>query len=448
MPSKEEVEEHYLTHLPSGSWFQFCVQGKGTVVPHFKQKKRADGLTETRFDNCFMSTHGSPMATMLVAREKSTRMTLANLVPMKGGSIEFPARRALSFLKEIGLEGADVVFKSDQEPALKDLLNNIANRRSATSKIEKFDKYDLHEVLDDATRMDRKKETLAGSYPEESRTLHESSPVGSSQSNGFIERGIQDVEVQVRTLKLAFESHIGEKIRSDHNAIPWLVEYAAVLLNRGQVGSDGETSYERFRGKPANLPGLQFGDRLLWRTNAPSRDRRNRMDTPTSKGIYLGQRTVSGEYLVGSAEGVFRLRTVYRVPAEEMWNDNLSLVIGLPWKHNAEHEVGEDVMLDAYAPVPSSNPVGSPLPPRTLEEPMKVVKRFYAKTRNLDPSGGRIGWTAGCKGCEPISRGNVSQVAHSENCRMRVIEKTASNPTTVARLRPRAVENKSGWQIS
>ena len=80
------------------------------------------------------------------------------------------------------------------------------------------------------------------------------------------------------TMKLAFESHLGEKIRSDHNLIPWLVEYAAVLLNRGQLGQDGNTSYARLKRKPANLLGMQFGERLLWRTNIPSRDRRNRMD--------------------------------------------------------------------------------------------------------------------------------------------------------------------------
>ena len=71
--------------------------------------------------------------------------------------MEYPVRRTLSFLKEIGLEGADAVFKSDQGPALKDLLNNIANRRSATSKIEKFDKDDIHETLDGGSRIDMKK---------------------------------------------------------------------------------------------------------------------------------------------------------------------------------------------------------------------------------------------------------------------------------------------------
>ena len=127
------------------------------------------------------------------------------------------------------------------------------------------------------------------------------------------------------------------------------------------------------------------------------------MDTQTSKGIYLGHRTVSGEYLVGSAEGVFRPRTVYRVPVEERWNDNLSLVTGLPWKHNAEHEIGEEVMLDAYVPEPSPTPVGSPLPPRTLEETTKPVKKLYVKAKDLDPVVGGIGWTPGCKGCESIA---------------------------------------------
>ena len=158
-------------------------------------------------------------------------------------------------------------------------------------------------------------------------------------------------------MKLAFESHLGEKIPSDHNLIPWLVNYAAVLLNRGQVSQDGKAAYERLKGKAASLPGMQFGERLLWRTNIPARDRRNRMDTQTSEGIYLGQRTVSGECLVGSAEGVFRPRTVYRVPLENRWKENLSLANGLPWKPNAEHEVGEEVVLDAYMPEPSPTPI-------------------------------------------------------------------------------------------
>ena len=89
------------------------------------------------------------------------------------------------------------------------------------------------------------------------------------------------------------------------------------------------------------------------------------MGTQTSEGIYLGQRTVSGECLVGSSEGAFRSRTVYRVPVENRWKENLSLAKGLPWKHNAEHEAGEEVILDAYMPEPSVALKGTPLAPVT-----------------------------------------------------------------------------------
>ena len=231
-----------------------------------------------------------------------------------------------------------------------DLLNKVAARRSATSKMEKTD---------------GSAEGLLACQPcgqkVMGRTIHEASPVGSSQSNGFIERVIQDVEGQIRTMKLDFESHIGEKIPSNHNLIPWLVEYSAVLLNRGQVGKDGKTAYERLKGKPASLPGMQFGERMLWRTNIPARDRRHRMDGQTSEGIYLGQRTVSGECLVGASAGTFRPRTVYRVPEEKRWFDNLSLAKGTPWKFDPEET--EDAALDAYMQEPSYETEGVPPSP-------------------------------------------------------------------------------------
>ena len=45
----------------------------------------------------------------------------------------------------------------------------------------------------------------------------------------------------------------------------WLVEFAAVLINRYEVGHDGKTPYERLRGKPSKLLGLEFGERLHFR---------------------------------------------------------------------------------------------------------------------------------------------------------------------------------------
>ena len=102
--------------------------GKGKAAPHFRQTK-TDGSPELHCDYCFLSTEGSPLATVLVAKERNTRMTLATVVPIKGASVEFPVRRILQFLKELGLEGADIVLKSDQSNSILDVLNTVASRR-------------------------------------------------------------------------------------------------------------------------------------------------------------------------------------------------------------------------------------------------------------------------------------------------------------------------------
>ena len=44
-----------------------------------------------------------------------------------------------------------------------------------------------------------------------------------------------------------------------------MVEYAFYLLNRCQVSSDGETAYERCKGKKAKAIGLEFGESLMWK---------------------------------------------------------------------------------------------------------------------------------------------------------------------------------------
>ena len=423
LPSRKEVDDHHLAaHLPYRSWCAFCVMGKGKAAPHYKQT-REDGLPEIHLDYCFMSTEGKPLATILVAKEKLTKMMLATVVPLKGGSVEFPTKRILAFLKEIGLESADVVLKSDQESAILDLLKIVASRRAATSKLELAVSGDTDCGVQAASSTDGA-----------TRSIIEASPVGSSGSNGFIERGIQDVEGQARTIKVAFESHVGVEVPSDHNLVPWIVEFAAVSINRGQVSSDGKTAYERLKAKPASLCGLEFGERVLWRSNVPARDRRNKMDSEWKHGIFIGQRTLSGEYIVGTADGTFRPRTIHRVPVEKRWIDNLTFVSGLPWRLNKDHNGDAEVFLDENPPDPSLQPATCRLPPTMVEEPVTTVRQFYVKATDVDPSSGGLGFMPGCPGCKAIINGKKS-VAHSETCRLRVMEQASSKPSVAARIK-------------
>ena len=62
---------------------------------------------------------------------------------MKGASHEYPARRVIAFIKELGLEAHDLVLRSDQEPALQDLLNLIGRKRIPAKTFYELSPVDL-----------------------------------------------------------------------------------------------------------------------------------------------------------------------------------------------------------------------------------------------------------------------------------------------------------------
>ena len=63
------------------------------------------------------------------------------------------------------------------------------------------------------------------------RSVVEHSPVGSSASDGVVERGIQSVEAQMRVMRDALEARCGVIIDVNSCIWAWLAEYSAVLLN-------------------------------------------------------------------------------------------------------------------------------------------------------------------------------------------------------------------------
>ena len=66
----------------------------------------------------------------------------------------------------------------------------------------------------------------------------------------MVERAIQDVQAQIRTVKMALEwRYGGNKLKEDHPILPWLIRYSAMQINVARKGEDGRTAYERRRGK-------------------------------------------------------------------------------------------------------------------------------------------------------------------------------------------------------
>ena len=112
------------------------------------------------------------------------------------------------------------------------------------------------------------------------------------------------------------------------------MEYASFLINRGEVGHDGKTPYERCKDKRGKLIGLAFGEKILWRRR-PVGGNLSKLTCLWEDGIFLGVKGSSGEYIVGDGSGVWKTRTLMMRPLEERWDKGaLGLVGGVPWRVN------------------------------------------------------------------------------------------------------------------
>ena len=140
-------------------------------------------------------------------------MTMSTVVPSKSVD-DFITKRSVAFLRECGCEMAKLTIKTDQEPAILAIAEAVVR----------------HWVSNGADE-----------------TISENSPTYSHQSNGIVERGVQSVEGTIRTLRSALERRMGRELEIGVAVWPWLVEYESYLLNRGDVGHDGKTAYERLK---------------------------------------------------------------------------------------------------------------------------------------------------------------------------------------------------------
>ena len=115
-----------------------------------------------------------PHIKILVGRDVKSRVYCAIPVPQKGDDAEeYAVRSCLRFLDFLGY--SKILLKTDQEPALGAVMKKLCVHRGA-----------------------------------ETQTMRESSAVGDSKQNGFIERAIQQIEGQIRTLRDALETNMGD----------------------------------------------------------------------------------------------------------------------------------------------------------------------------------------------------------------------------------------------
>ena len=90
LPCRADVEAHNFTHIPYRSWCRHCVRGRGQEEPHRKVGERDEGaLPEVHLDFAFPGSHGQEGLTLLVARERDSKMLLSTPLPTKGTTGQF-----------------------------------------------------------------------------------------------------------------------------------------------------------------------------------------------------------------------------------------------------------------------------------------------------------------------------------------------------------------------
>ena len=225
-PSIQAWREHQLMHLPFRSWCPHCVAGKAVDDAHRARHPEADAEgPEFHFDYCFLRNRaGEKSLPVLVGKDRRTKCFLAHAVPGKGAKEDWIAKQVERDIKRFGYRGSvRVMIRSDGEPAIKTLMAEVARAR--------------------------------GDAP----TMVENSPPSDSRANGTAERAVRSVEEQVRVLKIAFECNTGEELSQHHPGMAWLVEHAADTLNKGVVGKDGRTAFERAKMRAYHGEMYEFG---------------------------------------------------------------------------------------------------------------------------------------------------------------------------------------------
>ena len=152
--------------------------------------------------------------TVLVMQESECRSVWSYAVDKKGSSEEWVIHQICEDLETVCLRQDRIIVKDDQEPAIIDGAKEIAANRD-------------------------------GRFG----TALDNSQVGDSDSNGTIERAIQDVEGQCRTMRSALEEKIGNKITLRSAITPWLIRHAGYLITRCRIRPNGRTALQMVKGR-------------------------------------------------------------------------------------------------------------------------------------------------------------------------------------------------------
>ena len=302
-PTAQERAEHELTHLPFRSWCKACVMSKSRQ-DHSKKVRLKQPVLQCDY-SFFNDPKVEGSVTILNVRDVMSGLALACVVPNKGRSVyaEGELRR---FILETGRTFG--VLQADPEPSL------VALAETVTSELGGL-----------ALRK---------------------SPTEWKQAQGAVGNSQQLLYAQVRTLRQDLADRYGTLVPITSPVFTWLVKHSQFLLNNFAIRSDGLTPFERRWSKRYTSALCKFGEVVLCRL----RGKQPKADPSWVPGLWLGRDASADMHVVGTTSGVFKTRSIRRLPVSEQVDKQLLKDFqAKPWDPKGRGE-DTDVLVLPQAP--------------------------------------------------------------------------------------------------
>ena len=390
--SMAERERHFAAgHLPYDPRCEICTSCKRPNAPHVKGHEAERTIPLLVGDYGFVKDGADDEnVTVLVLKLYPYRLIFACVVPSKG-SDPLVVARLCRFIQECGL--LHFAYRSDREPAIVSLIQDacaMAGRNGVK----------IHAVEDEAIEPEVDRAMVA--VPEHSHP-------GESQSNGLSERSMRELIDEVRTLKMSTEQRLKGRLPNNHPVMSWLVEHAAYVLNRVNLGTDGRTAYGRIHGKESTAKLCEFAERILWYV---PKKHRAKLDARWRYGVFLGRASNCDQNYIGLANGsIVTARAIARLVPSMRWDSGkVGAVAGVPMDYKTrEYDVIEE----------DTAPHNHPEPVEDQEAIETESRRLAINIEHLKVHG----FTPGCRRCNLHRQGlhaRAKHLRHDEACRSRI----------------------------
>ncbi len=238
LPELVSTASHSCTHCPPRAWCHHCAYGHSMEDPRKKRRRSRQEIFDTPevfIDYMLLGRVKDKDKTETdTARDERSiycvhaidAETLARFAMVgRKGPVGRTVEGLIEFLNEIGR--TKVVIKTANEPELKAFTTEVVRRRK-------------HE------------------------TLVVESPDGDKLTVDAKEHCNYRLGCQIRTLHSRIEKNLGITLGADTTAAAWTVRHAAWIMNRFDVGRDGFTPFEQYRGKSYNGEVCELFENVYW----------------------------------------------------------------------------------------------------------------------------------------------------------------------------------------